>query len=66
MTEEKSKDRKKASGCRGFDCNPEDFKKMLEMMEKCCASKDGFPDCSGMMAGLMGTFSGQKSENTKA
>lgn len=66
MTEDKSKDTKTAAGCSGFDCNPQDFRKMFEMMGKCCASKDGFPDCAGMMAGMMGTVSGQKSENTKA
>jgi hypothetical protein len=66
MTEKNSKDRKTAAGCSDLDCKPEDFKKMFEMMGKCCAGKDGLPDCSAMMAGMMGTFGGQKSEGTKA
>ena len=66
MTDEKSKDTKTASGCSDFNCNPQDFKKMFEMMGKCCASKGGFSDCSGMMAGMMRPFSDQKSENSKA
>jgi len=65
MTEKNSKGRKTAAGCSDFACKPEEFKKMFEMMGKCCAGKDGLPDSSAMMAGMMGTFSGQKSESTK-
>ena len=53
MDTEKTKDGKDKAGRTDSGCNPEDFKGMFEMMDKCCSAQDGMPDCSAMMKTML-------------
>ncbi len=45
-SEEKRKDE---AGCCSLGSDPKDFQNLFEMMNKCCAGRESFPDCSAMM-----------------
>jgi hypothetical protein len=53
MSTEETKDKKEKARCADFGCTPENFKKMFEMMEKCCPGQGDSMDCSAMMGGMM-------------
>ncbi len=38
---------------KNAEFTPGDFKRMFEMMSKCCAGQGGSTDCSAMMDGMM-------------
>jgi len=56
QTEETKDTGTKAEGAEFGCCNPENFKKMFEMMSKCCKGQDGSIDCSAMADGMMKTM----------
>jgi hypothetical protein len=65
MNTEKTTNKKEKTTGTDFGFNPENIKGMFEMMCKCCASRDGVPDCSTMMKTMMETCSGPKTDNVK-
>ena len=65
-----TKETKEKGGRAGYaEFNPGDFKRMFEMMSKCCAGQGGSTDCSammdGMMKGMMEMCCRPKADNTK-
>jgi len=65
MTTEKTTDKKETTGCAGFGCNPENFKGMFNMMNKCCSGRDVQGDWQDTMKKTMGTCCGPKTEDSK-
>jgi len=54
MRTEKTKDNGTKEGCADFGCcDPGNFKKMFEMMNKCCPDQSNSTDFSAMMSGMM-------------
>ena len=54
MKTEKTKDNGTKEGCADFGCfDPGNFKKMFEMMNKCCPDQSNSTDFSAMMNGMM-------------
>lgn len=70
MKTEKTKDNGTKEGCADFGCcDPENFKKMFEMMNKCCPGQSDSTDFSAMMSGMMKNMMemrcGSKTEDIK-
>ena len=54
MKIEKTKDNGTKEGCADFGCcDPENFKKMFEMMNKCCPGQSDSTDFSAMKDSMM-------------
>jgi len=61
MKTEKTKDNGTKKGYADFGCcDPENFKKMFEMMSKCCPGQSDSTDFSTMMKNMMGMCSRSK------
>ena len=69
MSTKETKDKKDKAGRTDFGCAPENFKKMFEMMEKCCPGLGDSTDCSSMTEGrmkaMMEMCCGSKTEKTR-
>jgi hypothetical protein len=65
MCAEKTKKRKHKEKCEDFENDTAAFKKMFEMMSRCCTEKSGFSNCLDMMERMKATCCGQKAEDTK-
>jgi hypothetical protein len=70
MKTEKTKDNGTKERCADFGCcDPENFKKMFEMMNKCCPGQSNSTDLSAMMSGMMKNMMemccGSKTEDIK-
>ncbi len=51
MNTKEAKDKRDKAGCCNFGGAPKDFKKMFEMMSKCCQGMGC--ECGPMMKGMM-------------
>lgn len=52
MCAEETKDKKDKTTCTDFGCNPENFKGMFEMMNKCFTGQSGAHNCSAIMESM--------------
>jgi len=64
-TEEKNDTETQTKGIAFDCCNLESFKKMFEMMNKCCPGHSDYNDFSAMMKSMMGMCSGAKTGDKK-
>jgi len=66
MNANDTKSKNEKEGFTGSGCCSGNFEGMREMMNNFCAGKDGLPDCSTMMKGMMENCCGTKAESTEA
>lgn len=65
MSTEKTKDKKKETGCADFGCAPGGFQNMSELWSMCCAGKTGPTDWSAFMKGIRETCFGPETDRTE-
>ncbi len=65
MTTEKTTDKKETTGCADFGCNPENFKEMFKMTDKCGSGQGVQAGCIDKIKEMMKNCCGTAAKDSK-